>query len=182
MKKILVFLLTISSLVAFQAKAQLFISQTGETSFFSETPLENISALNKQVAAIINTATSDVAVRIQNVSFHFPNKLMEEHFNENYMETEKYPNSTFKGKIQEVIDYQKEGVYDVTAKGTLEMHGVKQERTLKGKLTVAPNQLTLVCNFDVKLADHKIDIPTLVVAKIAESLTVKNRFVLTPKK
>lgn len=182
MKKILIFLLITNGLCAFQAKAQLFITQTGETSFFSETPLENISALNKQVAAIINTATSEVAVRIQNVAFHFPNKLMEEHFNENYMETEKYPNATFKGKIQEVIDYPKEGVYDVTAKGTLEMHGVKQERTLRGKLTVAPNQLTLVCNFDVKLADHKIDIPTLVVAKIAESLTIKNRFVLTPKK
>lgn len=182
MKKILVILLIINGLVAFRAKAQLFITQTGETSFFSETPLENISALNKQVAAIINTSTSEVAVRIQNVAFHFPNKLMEEHFNENYMETEKYPNATFKGKIQEVIDYQKEGMYDVTAKGTLEMHGVKQERTLKGKLTVTPNQLTLVCNFDVKLADHKIDIPTLVVTKIAESLTVKNRFVLSPKK
>jgi len=168
--------------VAFQAKSQLFITQLGETSFFSETPLENISALNKQVAAIINTSTSEVAVRIQNVAFHFPNKLMEEHFNENYMETEKFPNSTFKGKIQEVIDYQKEGTYDITAKGILEMHGIKQERTLKGKLTVAPNQLTLVCNFDVKLADHKIDIPTLVIAKIAESLTVKNRFALTPKK
>ena len=182
MKKVLVILLIISSLLAFRVNAQLFITQTGETSFFSETPLENISALNKQVAAIINTSTAEVAVRIQNVAFHFPNKLMEEHFNENYMETEKYPNSTFKGKIQEVIDYQKEGVYDVTAKGTLEMHGVKQERTLKGKLTVAPNQLTIICNFDVKLADHKIEIPTLVVAKIAESLTVKNRFVLTPKK
>lgn len=182
MKKTLFILLALSSIAAFQAKAQLFITQTGETSFFSETPLENISALNKQTAAIINTSTSDVAVRIQNVAFHFPNKLMEEHFNENYMETEKYPNATFKGKIQEAVDFQEEGVYDVTAKGILEMHGVKQERILKGKLTVAPAQLTLVCNFDVKLADHKIDIPTLVVTKIAESLTVKNRFVLTPKK
>ena len=182
MKKIPVLLLLISSIAAFRTKAQLFITQTGETSFFSETPLENISASNKQVAAIINTSTSEVAVRIQNVAFHFPNKLMEEHFNENYMETEKYPNATFKGKIQEALDFQKEGIYEVTAKGTLEMHGVKQERTLKGKLTVAPAQLTLVCNIDVKLADHKIDIPTLVVAKIAESLTVKNRFVLTPKK
>ena len=174
--------LMIMHYVAFQAKAQLFITQAGETSFFSETPLENISALNKQVAAIINTSTSEVAVRIQNVAFHFPNKLMEEHFNENYIESEKYPNSTFRGKFQEVIDFKKEGVYDISAKGILEMHGVKQERVIKGKLSVGKEQLTFVGNFDVKLADHKIEIPTLVMTKIAESLTVKNRFVFTLKK
>ncbi len=174
--------LIIIHFIAFQAKAQLFITQAGETSFFSETPLENISALNKQVAAIINTSTSEVAVRIQNVAFHFPNKLMEEHFNENYIESEKYPNSTFKGKFQEVIDFKKEGVYEVSAKGILEMHGVKQERVIKGKLTVGKEQLTFVGNFDVKLADHKIEIPTLVMTKIAESLTIKNRFVFTQKK
>ncbi|AXE18262.1 YceI family protein [Runella rosea] len=182
MKARLVIPLIIIYFISFQAKSQLFITQGGETSFFSETPLENISALNKQVAAIINTSTSEVAVRIQNVAFHFPNKLMEEHFNENYMESEKYPNSTFKGKIQEVIDFKKEGVYDVSAKGILEMHGVKQERVIKGKLTVGKEQLTFVGNFDVKLADHKIEIPTLVMAKIAESLTVKNHFVFTQKK
>jgi YceI-like domain len=174
--------LIIIHFIAFQAKSQLFITQAGETSFFSETPLENISALNKQVAAIINTSTSEVAVRIQNVAFHFPNKLMEEHFNENYIESEKYPHSTFKGKFQEVIDFKKEGVYDVSAKGILEMHGVKQERVIKGKLTVGKDQLTFIGNFDVKLIDHKIVIPTLVMTKIAESLTVKNRFVFTQKK
>ncbi len=114
--------------------------------------------------------------------FIFPNKLMEEHFNENYIESEKYPNSTFKGKFQEVIDFKKEGVYEVSAKGILEMHGVKQERVIKGKLTVGKDQLTFVVNFDVKLVDHKIEIPTLVMTKIAESLTIKNRFVFTPKK
>ena len=86
MKARLVIPLIIIYFISFQAKAQLFMTQGGETSFFSETPLENISALNKQVAAIINTSTSEVAVRIQNVAFHFPNKLMEEQFNENNME------------------------------------------------------------------------------------------------
>jgi YceI-like domain len=169
-------------LLSVKVNAQLYITQTGESSFFSETPLENVSATNKQVAAIVNITTGELAIKIQNVAFHFPNKLMEEHFNENYMETSKYPNATFKGKIQEKIDFQKNGIYDVSVNGLLDIHGVKQERTLKGKITVEKEKLTMDCSFEVKLIDHKIEIPTLVTAKIAESIAVKNHFVLLPKK
>ncbi len=165
----------------FTTKAQVYLTQTGETSFFSETPMENISGLNKTVAAAMNLASNDIAIRIQNVAFKFPNKLMEEHFNENYMESDKFPISTFKGKIIEKIDFTKDGTYEVSANGTFDIHGVKQERVLKGKLTVAKNQLTLQCNFDIKLADYKIEIPTLVIAKIAETIAVKSKFVLIPK-
>ena len=175
----LIFLL---SSILFQGKAQLFLTTTGESSFLSETPIENIVAINKEVASIINISTSEIAVRIRNVAFHFPNKLMEEHFNENYMESSKYPNATFKGTIQEKIDFKKEGTYDVTAKGILEMHGVKKEKILKGKLTVGKDQLTLISELEVKLVDYKIEIPMLVLAKIAESINIKNKFVLIPKK
>jgi polyisoprenoid-binding protein YceI len=174
--------LVIIILISIKANAQLYITQTGESSFFSETPLENVSAANKQVAAIVNITSGELAIKIQNVAFRFPNKLMEEHFNENYMETSKYPNATFKGKIQEKIDFQKNGIYDVSVKGLLDIHGVKQERTLKGKVTIEKEKITMDCNFEVKLVDHKIDIPTLVIAKIAESIAVKNHFVLIPKK
>jgi polyisoprenoid-binding protein YceI len=170
------------SCLVFQGKAQLFLTNTGESSFFSETPIENIVAVNKEVASIINVSSGEIAVKIRNVSFHFPNKLMEEHFNENYMESSKFPNAMFKGKIQEKIDFKKEGTYEVTAKGILEMHGVKKEKVLKGKLTIGKDQLTLICDFDVKLVDYKIDVPTLVLAKIAESINIKNKFVLIPKK
>lgn len=107
---------------------------------------------------------------------------MEEHFNENYMETEKYPAAVFTGKIKEPIDYSKDGSYAVSVDGIMDMHGVKQNRTLKGQLAVSGGQITITCAFDVKLTDHKIEVPTLVVAKIAESIAVKNKFVLTPKK
>jgi polyisoprenoid-binding protein YceI len=162
--------------------AQLLLTQTGETSFNSDTPIEKISATNKQTGAALNPANGAVAVKIIIRNFHFPNKLMEEHFNENYMESEKYPNATFNGKIQETIDYTKDGVYDVSAKGTLEIHGVKQERILKGKLTISKGQMILDSNFDVKLVDHKISVPTIVIAKIAEVISVKNHFVLAAKK
>lgn len=164
------------------AVSQIFLTQTGQTSFFSETMVENISAENAHVGAILNEATGEIAVRMQMFQFRFPNRLMEDHFNENYMESEKYPVGTFRGKIQEKVDFSQEGTRDVTAKGVLELHGVRQERILKGKLTVGKQQLTLVCDFDVRLADHKIEIPTLVMTKVAEVVSVKNRFVLQPKK
>ncbi len=156
--------------------AQRMICKNGTTSFFSETPMENISALNKQITSLIDIPTKAIAVKMQMSDFDFPNKLMQEHFNENYMESEKFPTAVFSGKINENIDFTKPGNYPITATGQLIMHGVKQERTLKGNLIITPEKLALDCSFDVKLADHKIDIPTIVIAKIAENVNVKSHF------
>lgn len=179
MKTIIKFLL-ISVLVSSKSFGQMYATQTGETSFFSETPMENISAINKTVGAIINTSTNEVAVSMKMSGFEFPNKLMQEHFNENYMESEKYPVGTFKGKIMEPIDYTKNGTYDVTAKGQFTIHGVSVPREMKGKLTVENQKISLVSNFDVKLTDHKIDIPKIVFAKIAEVISVKTKYNFMP--
>ena len=105
---------------------------------------------------------------------------MQEHFNENYMESEKYPMGTFKGKIMEVIDYTKNGTYDVTAKGQLTLHGVTLPRDLKGKLTVENQKISLISSFEVKLVDYKIDIPKIVFAKIAEVISVKTKYNFSP--
>jgi hypothetical protein len=165
-----------------QAMAQNFICRDGETSFFSETPLENIVALNKNVGSVLNISTNDIAVQMTMTEFKFKNHLMEEHFNENYMESTKYPKSVFKGKINETIDWKKNGTYDVSAKGILVMHGVSKERILKGKLSIDGEKITLISDFEVPLKDHKIDIPTVVLAKIAENISVKNKFVFLPLK
>lgn len=175
-------LLMVSQLLAICASAQVYMTKAGQTSFFSETPLENISAVNQQVAVLLNSANGEIAVRMQHRAFNFPNKLMQEHYNENYMETDKYPAASFTGKINEQIDYSRDGTYPVSASGVLDIHGVKQNRTLNGQLTVSGGRLTLSCTFDVKLADHHIQVPTLVIAKVAESISVKNRFELTLKK
>ncbi|MES2516532.1 MAG: YceI family protein [Bacteroidota bacterium] len=173
-------LLVFGLLISSKTFGQLYSTQTGETSFFSATPVENISGLNKTVGAIINTATNEIAVSMKMTAFDFPNKLMQEHFNENYMESGKYPMGTFKGKIAELIDYTKNGTYDVTAKGQFTLHGVTQAREFKGKLTVENQKISLISNFDVKLVDHKIDVPKLVFAKIAEVITVKSKYIFTP--
>ena len=178
--KTIIKLLIISLLLSSKSFGQLYATQSGETNFFSETPVENIVAVNKTTGAIINTATNEVAVSMKMSAFEFPNKLMQEHFNENYMESEKYPTGTFKGKIVEVIDYTKNGTYDVTAKGQLTIHGVTLPRDLKGKLTIENQKISLISNFDVKLADHKIDIPKIVFAKIAEVISVKTKYNFSP--
>jgi polyisoprenoid-binding protein YceI len=169
-------------IISSNAMAQNYICQGGETGFFSETPLENIVAINKNVASVINISTNDIAVKMTMTDFKFQNHLMGEHFNENYMESAKYPTGVFKGKINETIDWKKNGTYDITAKGTLAIHGVGKERTLTGKLTIEGEKITLISNFDIPLKDHKIDIPTVVVAKIAENISVKNKFIFVPLK
>lgn len=174
--KIIIKFLLITLLASSKSFGQLYSTQAGETSFFSETPLENITAVNKKVGAIINTSTNEIAVSMKMSAFEFPNKLMQEHFNENYMESEKYPMGTFKGKIIEPIDYTKNGTYDVTTKGQFTIHGVSVPREMKGKLTIENQKISLISNFDVKLADHKIDIPKIVFAKIAEVISVKTKY------
>ncbi|MDR6193925.1 YceI family protein [Siphonobacter sp. SORGH_AS_0500] len=174
-------ILTLLILAAGSAQAQLFITQTGETSFFSKTPMENISAVNKKVGSVLNTQTGEIVVRMTMTDFSFPNKLMQEHFNENYVESEKYPYAMFRGKIQPIPDLNKPGTYDVSAVGTFDLHGVKKERTLNGKLTVQGDKITLQSDFQVALVDHKIEVPKLVFAKIAEVIDVKNQFTLTKK-
>lgn len=169
-----------SMFLATNAMAQnLYSTSVGETNFFSKTPVENITATNKKVQSILNTATNEVVVRMTMKQFDFPNKLMGEHFNESYMESEKYPMGTFKGKINEKIDYTKDGTHQVTADGQFAIHGVAKDRQLKGTLTVANNAISLVSDFEVALVDHKIDVPKLVFVKIAQIISVKNKFTYT---
>ncbi len=113
-------------------------------------------------------------------SFVFGNGLMQELFNENYLESDKYPFVTFKGKINESIGWAKAGTYPVSATGKLNVHGVERDQTIKGKLDVGSRKVQLDAGFTVALADYRIEIPTLVLQKIAETITVTTRFVYEP--
>jgi hypothetical protein len=183
MKKLI---LTISafSLIAFgNIKAQTLYKATNvEVSFFSKTPMEDINGKSITATDLINPEKKDLAFVIQNVSFQFPNKLMQEHFNEKYMESEKYPASSFRGNVQEDINLKIAGIYKVTVKGKLNIHGVAQDRTIAGTIVVNEGSITLESDFKVKNADHKIKIPSLVVTKIAEELDIKVVATLLPKK
>lgn len=180
MKTLLIIALAFASMHF--ATAQVYLTATGETRFFSKTPVEDIAAVNNKTGAVLNAATGDIAVKMTMTDFVFPNKLMQEHFNENYMESEKFPTGIFRGKIQEKIDFSRPGTHEVSSKGTFEIHGVKQDRTLKGTLTIEADRMTLVSGFSVALADHKIDVPKIVFVKVAQNIDVKTRYVLTQKK
>lgn len=144
----------------------------GEIIFFSNAPLEDIDAKNKHVISMLNTQSLEILVRIPINQFEFQNKLMQEHFNEKYLESDRYPYATFKGKMSAGIDFYKDGIYDVSAMGVLNLHGVDQKRTLTGKITVSKDGIKLDTRFNINLADHKIDIPKLVFNKIAERIAV----------
>ena len=141
--------------------------------FFSSTPVEDIEAENKASLGVLDTKTGNFSVRVPITEFKFKSTLMEDHFNENYMESEKYPNATFKGVIKDPINLGKDGVYKVTADGDFETHGVVQKRQIPLTITVAKGVVTYTSEFKVKLEDHQIKVPTVVFAKIAEVIDVK---------
>ncbi len=120
---------------------------------------------------------------VTNTSFDFPNKLMQEHFNEKYIESEKYPMSTFSGKVNETnIDLTKDGAYNVTVTGKLNIHGVIMDRIIPGIITVKNGEINIKTTFKVTVKDHKIEIPSVVGAKIAEQIDVIVDVNLQPKK
>ena len=171
MKSIIVIISAL--LIAYTAQAQQYVDKAGKVHFFSATSMENIEATSTNTVCALNTSTKKIVAKIRNTTFKFKNGLMQEHFNENYMESDKYEYSSLDAVIQEDIDFTKDGVYDVTLKGTFDIHGVKADKEVKGKLTIkngAPASAT--AKFEVKLSDHKIKIPSLLGANIAENVTV----------
>ncbi|MCJ8211054.1 YceI family protein [Mucilaginibacter sp. RS28] len=170
MKKFLFIITTL--LFAAGAHAQVYMTANGKVQFFSETPLENIVATNNNVSTLINTATDSILVRMKNTGFTFKNALMQEHFNENYMESSKYPYDTFRGKLNQKIDYAKDGVYKVSATGKITIHGTERNTTINGTLTVKNETIHLDAEFIAHTADFNIEVPKLVFEKIAENIRV----------
>lgn len=169
-------------LIPFYLSAQnLYTATSSEIRFFSEAPLENIEAVNKDAKSLINTATNEVAVVIGIRQFKFEKPLMEEHFNENYMESDKYKTADFKGKINQEIDFTQNGEYDVTVSGKLTIHGVTQDRTIAGKIKISDNKIYVSSKFPVALKDHNIKIPKAVIKNIAETVDVTVNIIYEPK-
>lgn len=160
-------------LIQLSASAQSYVGRNVKTAIFSSTPIEDIRAVSVNGIAAIVSKTKEVVVQIPVKSLTFDRKLMQEHFNENYMESDKYPEAKFKGTIDQDIDFSKAGEYNVTVTGTLSIHGVDKVRTIPGKLTVGDGMLQIFTEFKVACVDHKIKIPKLVITKVAEVISVK---------
>lgn len=145
----------------------------GKINFTSNAPLEIIKASSDQMKVVIDPATNQFGFSVAIVSFKgFNTGLQREHFNEKFMESDKYPAATFKGKIIEKVDFSRDGVYDVRAKGDLEMHGKKQTRIIKSKITIKNGVVNIVADFTIPLSDHDISVPRIIGEKIATEIDV----------
>jgi len=159
--------------------SQKLIDTHGYIRFFSEAPLEDIEAINEEALGAMNTNTGDVAVSIKMRDFHFDKSLMEEHFNENYVESEKFPKATLVGKIMnftaENLGNLKDSIqYDM--KGKLTIHGVTKDVTLPLVFTRDGKRLNVQSVFMVEVAEYDIEIPSIVFQNIAEKVEVTAKF------
>ena len=171
MKKVI---LSLCVLVGLSANAQLYKAKkdVGSVHFLSKSPLEDIEATNKTPIAAYKIETSDIQFAVVMIQFKFKAALMEEHFNENYVESEKFPQATFKGKINEKIDLTKDGENKVTVTGKMALHGVTKDITIEGTITKKGDELVVASKFKIKVADYNIKVPSLYVQNIAEVVDV----------
>lgn len=165
------------------ANAQsIYISKDAQVSFFSSAPIENIQANTSQAVSAINMNTGAVFFKVPIKSFQFERDLMQEHFNSDYLESDKYPYAEFQGKINPVPSLAKDGSYPVTVDGQLTIHGVTKPYQGPGTIEVKKGQIVAVSSFKVKLADHDIKIPRLLMRNIAEIVDVKVDAAYQPQK
>ena len=155
-----------------------YLTKQGTISFFSHSPVEDIEAVNNQVLSIVDIETGDVAISVLMKSFMFEKSLMQEHFNENYVESDKFPKAKFKGKI---IDFENlENKNKVSIQGDLTIHGITKEVKVDANIEIDNNNLVLNGVFTVLVADYQIKIPSVVKNNIAK--TIEITFSLNHKK
>jgi len=171
MKKIAVFLIA-SFIFLAKSEGQIYMADSCRVSFFSAATIEDITAVNSVSKPVMSTATGDIQISIANQQFIFKKKLMQEHFNEDYMESDKYPNTIFKGKVNEKVDYTKNGVNNVTVTGTMDMHGVQKIITIPGTISIQNGVIVLTSKFAVKLTDYNIKVPTVIGSDVAKQIAI----------
>ena len=166
----------------YSANAQKYMTRNGYIGLYSHTPLEEIKADNNQVAGVLDSATGEMVFQVLIKSFHFERALMEEHFNENYMESEKFPKSVFKGKITDPssVNFAKEGKYKVTVEGDLTIHNVTKRISAGGTIEILPGGIKAESKFNIVPEDYGITIPGVVRDKINKSLELTVLMNYTP--
>jgi len=180
MKRISFFLLFLS--LFFISDAQKYMTKNGFIGFFSHTPVEDIKADNNQVASVLDISTGEMAFQVLIKSFHFEKALMETHFNESFLESDKFPRSSFKGKIVNlsVVDFTKTGKYEATVEGELNIHDVTKNIKVPGTVEVLPELITANAKFNIAPEDYNIKIPAVVRENIAKIIEVTVLIKYTP--
>ncbi len=159
--------------------AQKYISESSSILFFSKATIEDIAAKNEKAVGMLDVASLDVAFSVPVKEFVFEKSLMQEHFNEKYMETEKYPKATFQGKITGFAAGSG-GAQTVRAQGKLTLHGVTREVDIPGTLETKGDRIVLSAKFIVTLEDYQVKRPQVLWKNIAETVEVTVDFTLKP--
>ncbi len=182
MKKLFVTLIIAVLALGTQVQAQKYITKNGKIHFYSDAPAEKIEAFNNQVNSALDISTGDFIFRVLMKSFQFEKALMQEHFNENYVESHKYPNATFTGKVTNFneIDFKKTGTYQAKIEGDLTIHGITQKISEQGTFEVKDGKIHGKSTFYVAVADYDIKIPQAVITNIAEKIEVNVDILLEP--
>lgn len=156
------------------ATAQKYFTKNGSISIFSKAPLEDISADNNQVMSVLNTTNGELQFSVLVKSFHFKKALMEEHFNSDYLESDQFPKSSFKGAINDIarVSFANDGTYNVTVSGDLTMHGITKKISAPGKVIIKEGKITGNASFKILLADYNISIPKLAKDNISPTIAI----------
>jgi len=180
MKRLLLLVFLLNIVIALNA--QKYMTKNGFIGFYSHTPMEDIKADNNQVIGVLDTSTGEMVFQALIKSFHFDRALMEEHFNENYMESDKIPKSVFKGKITNLasVDFTKPGKYNVTVEGDLTIHDVTNKISTNGTIEVINGGINANSKFNIVPEDYKITIPSVVKDKFDKSMAVTIAMKFTP--
>ncbi|HNF72148.1 MAG TPA: YceI family protein [Chitinophagaceae bacterium] len=158
---------------AVKAQNNRYFVTSSKVVFVSNAPLETIKAVSQELKGVIDVSTRSIAFSIANTTFEgFNSALQQDHFHENYVESERYPHCTFSGKIIDEVDFTRDGTYAIRVKGFLNVKGISQEKIIKGTITVKGEELLISCTFSVAVADHQIRIPRIVQQKIAPVIEI----------
>lgn len=164
------------------ALGQQFMTRDGHVHFFSSTPIEDIEADNHQMSGLLDASTGEFAFQVQMRGFHFEKALMEEHFNESYVESEKHPKATFQGQIQNWSTVEPDGKsHMVTAKGNFDLHGVEQPVDILGELHWTGEAWALSARFEVSLKTYNIQVPAVVRDNISPVIDVDVHAIMNPR-
>lgn len=163
--------------------AQQHFTKTGHIWFYSEAPLEEIEAHNYQASSILDVATNDIVFKVNMTGFQFKKALMQEHFNEKYVESDKYPEAIFSGKIMnpEKVDFTQDGTYSAVVEGNLTIHNVTKPVKAQGDIVVKAGKVYAKSTFPVTVADYDIAIPSAVKDNIAKTIAVHVDISYEPK-
>ncbi len=169
----LCFLTLVALSISVSGTGQNYLTKNGFIGFYSKTPLEDIRAENNQVYAVLDAGSHRIAFAVLLKGFLFTKELMQEHFNENYVESDKYPKATFSGTCSGDMDLSRDGTYQVVIKGELNLHGVTKPIETTAQLEVKNDHIKGVSTFKLKPEDFNISIPAIVREKIASEMNVK---------